>query len=467
MSDKTHETHAADRLAPWRWLAALLLSTALGAGLGLAAGAGHGAGGDAADPRIAVWACAPFILLLLMIAVMPFVGPRFWHRHYPEVALTLGGGVLGYFLTGLGHFGTHAAVHAGKEYFSFIALVGGLYVVSGGILVDIRERGTPLRNTLLLAGGALLANLVGTTGASVLLIRPFMRMNRGRLRPLHVVFFIFIVSNCGGSLTPIGDPPLYLGYLTGVPFFWTLTHLWPSWALVIGTLLAIYFVYDRTVPLAHDEPGHHLGDRREIIVGRRSVVLLLLLVSAAFFDPLVGKPMGLGDWPIGAAIQLGIALLALFTTPKSIHHANGFTLEPVKEVGLLFVGIFLTMMPALAFLRQAAPSLGLSTPTHYYFASGSLSAFLDNAPTYLSLLQVQLGVLGHPLGPEGIQALLASKGADVEGWHTDGVHLLIAISLGSVFFGAMTYIGNGPNFMVRSIAESSEHGVKMPSFFAY
>lgn len=446
-----------------------------------------------APPEIPLWLCAPFILLLLSIALMPFISEKFWHAHYPDFAFGLGSLVLVYYLRAFGSFGTHAMLHVGVEYYSFIALVGGLFVASGGILLDIRGRGTPLRNTLLLAVGAVLANLVGTTGASMLLIRPFLRMNRGRLRPLHVVFFIFIVSNCGGCLTPIGDPPLYLGFLKGVPFFWTLTNLWPMWLTVNGILLVMFLVYDRRVPLA---PGPNIYDRRPaapedrapVIAGLPALICLVLLVACVFIDPLLQRKFGIKGVPVGPTIQIILAAAAFFIAKPSIKHANQFNFGPVKEVGFLFVGIFFTMAPALEYLGSHASEVGPESPTQFYIGTGTLSAFLDNAPTYLSFLQVALGVLHLPLSPEGIQIFIASSfevvhapaPGGVPGFtiHFQGQVLLEAIALGAVFFGAMTYIGNGPNFMVKSIVDSSFRageegetgegiGVKMPSFLGF
>jgi len=464
--------HAGNRAAPVRWV--------------LAAAAGFGLG--------ALWAwlkpaheiglvhCIPFALLLASIALAPFVAPRLWHQHYPEAALGLGGLVLGYFIAGLGGHGVHAALHSGREYFSFIALVCGLYVVSGGILIDVHARGTPARNAALLAAGALLANLVGTTGASVLLIRPFMRMNRGRLRPVHVVFFIFIVSNCGGCLTPIGDPPLYLGYLAGVPFFWTLTNLWPAWLLVNGTLLGVFVLVDRRIPAGTADadvaaPG---VSRRELLVQCWPGVLgLLLLVGGVFIDPVLERRFGFTGWPVGAAFQVVVAAASYMLTRPSLRRANHFSFAPAKEVAFLFAGIFLTMMPALEYLREHAQSFPLRSPGQFYFASGVLSSMLDNAPTYLSFLQVELGLIDEPMNPVGLAHLLEYHGQSLLTGR--GVELLEAVSLGSVFFGAMTYIGNGPNFMVKAIVDETHArgtregaapgekslGVKMPSFFGY
>lgn len=417
------------------------------------------------SPAIPLWLVAPFAALLLSIAVMPFVNEKFWHRHYPDFAFLLGGLIVAYYFLAFGRggylpgesYGEHKMVHTGLEYYSFIALIGGLYVASGGVLIDVRGRGGPLVNTAMLAVGAVIANVMGTTGASVLLIRPFLRINKGRLKPIHVVLFIFIVSNCGGALTPIGDPPLYLGFLKGIPFEWTLIHLWPMWAACNAMLLAIFFAIDtviaRTHPFQHDAgvPDEPTSVR---VRGTSGMICLALIIAGVFIDPLLKKHAGIEGFPIGPTFQILVAGIAYAVADREIHRANDFNFGPVKEVGLLFIGIFATMAPALGFLAAHGDALGLNSPTAFYFGTGSLSAVLDNAPTYLNFLQVSFG--DQEINPETVHAYLATQ---------QGVLELTAISLGAVFFGAMTYIGNGPNFMVRAIAESS--GLRMPSFFGY
>ncbi len=424
---------------------------------------------DGVTPIVGVWLVMPFAVLLASIALGPFLAPRFWHRHYPDVSLALGGLVAGYFLGGFGvagydhglSYGAYTMWHAAMEYYSFIALVGGLFLISGGIVVDLRGRGGPMLNTLLLAAGAVLANVIGTTGASVLLVRPFIRGNAGRLAPMHVVFFIFIVSNCGGSLTPIGDPPLYLGYLKGVPFFWTMEHLWPDWLLVNGLLLGAFLLYDvhigRKLRVAGVHPvdsGRQAEPHGVSLRGVIAMVGLGLLVGGVFIPKLVDRyAPGWSAWPIGPTFQIAVAGASYVMSPKENFRSNGFSLEPIKEVGLLFAGIFATMAPALAYLSVHGKELGLSTPASFYFGTGSLSAVLDNAPTYLNFLQI---AVGREIGPESVQVFLGTESGRV---------LLHAISNSAVFFGAMTYIGNGPNFMVKAIAQGE--GVRMPSFFGY
>ncbi len=441
-------------------------------------------------PKIPLVLCVPFALLLACIALMPVVNAHFWHHHFPDVSFLLGGIVAGYYLfafnmAGFAHgmsYGQYSMLHAVAEYYSFIALVGGLFVVSGTILIVLRGRATPGFNTGLLLFGALLANLVGTTGASMLLIRPFLRANEGRLRAIHVVMFIFIVSNCGGALTPIGDPPLYLGYLKGVPFAWTLENLVGEWAFVVGLLLVIFYAIDRSIankeeaeavrrppvdPKARGEaalPARDGGGSDSFGVSVRGglgMVCLALMVFGVFIDPIINGfaasvpgLTGLQGLPVGATFQLAVAGLAYSFASRKILEANQFSFFPVKEVGLLFLGIFLTMVPALGFLAANGSKLGVNTPTAFYFATGSLSAVLDNAPTYLNFMQIAFG-------DGDINA------ASVARWLSTHEHVLDlrAISTAAVFFGAMTYIGNGPNFMVKAIAEASL--VKMPSFFGY
>lgn len=431
------------------------------------------------EPLIPLWLCAPFGVLLMSIALMPFISAPFWHKHYPDFALGLGAAVAAYYLFAFGDYGRHEVVHVALEYYSFIALVGGLFVASGGILVNVKAVGSAGSNVALLAAGAVIANLVGTTGASMLLIRPFMRINRGRLRPLHVVFFIFIVSNCGGCLSPIGDPPLYLGFIKGVPFEWTILHLWPMWLMVNGVLLAMFYVYDSRVPpstMGRIEAALAEGVSHDhgLIIGRRSMAFLIAIVACVFVDGIARDRFGYtGLLPIGATLQILLAATAFALGSPLIRSANGFNFEPVKEVGFLFVGIFLTMAPALGYLKVHSASLGLETAGQFYFGTGALSGVLDNAPTYVSFLQAAMGVLHLPLSPEGIATLIRCSFDVIEPTgrvvNVDGGLLLSAISLGAVFFGAMTYIGNGPNFMVRAIVDSANDGtgVRMPSFFGY
>ena len=453
-----HETSHASYLRPLEWAVSALLGAAIGWGLTFILPAAYSDG----HPDIAWWMAIPFGLLLACIAVLPFAAGPFWHKHYPDVSLLLGSMVAAYYLAGFtqsapGHavsYGAQKVLHSAEEFYSFIALVGGLYVVSGGILVEVRGRGTPLANTILLAVGAVIANIVGTTGASMLLIRPFMRLNQGRLTPLHIVFFIFIVSNCGGCLTPIGDPPLYLGFLKGVPFDWTLRNLWYDWAFTVGALLIVFYFVDRRLGPANTDAGEQPRNSGVCIRGTVGLVCLGLMLVGVFIPPMLKAWAHMDGLAIGATFQLVIAAASFKLAPKEILKGNDFTFGPVKEVGLLFAGIFLTMIPALGYLASHSASLGINSSMGYYFGTGSLSAVLDNAPTYLSFLQVAFGP--GEIDAAGMSQFLSTSG---------GVHTLNAISTGAVFFGAMTYIGNGPNFMVKAIAEGA--GVRMPGFFGY
>jgi Na+/H+ antiporter NhaD/arsenite permease-like protein len=429
---------------------------------------------DAGVYQIPLWLISPFVLLLLSVAVAPLISPRWWHRHYPDVSLFLGALVGAYYLaafsgSGKGGMsvGGYAVVHAALEYYGFVALVGGLYLASGGIAIGLRGRAGLMSNTILLLIGAVLANVLGTTGASVLLIRPFIASNHGRLRPMHVVFFILIVSNCGGVLTPIGDPPLYLGYLKGLPFFWFLMALWKSWVLVVLPLLAIFAAYDAMV-LRQDTRNNRTGTllagssetasasllpRFTLRARGVSLALMAMIIGAVFIDPALQRLWHL-QLPVGPTFQIVLALVALRVARKDILEQNEFSWDAVKEVGLLFAGIFATMMPALAYLAAEGEELGLESPSAFYWSTGALSAVLDNAPTFLSF--VQLAMTPQPVERDGLLAMIQTESGD---------QTLQAIAAGAVFFGALTYIGNGPNFMVRTIAIRA--GVEMPSFFSY
>ncbi len=401
-----------------------------------------------------IWMVAPFAALLLCIALMPLFAPHFWEHHYPKIAVALGLVTAGYYT--LVRHDYHALHHAGLEYVSFMALVGSLFVISGGINIRVKGEATPLVNTIFLAIGAVLANLIGTTGASMLMIRPWIKMNRYRITGFHVVFFIFVVSNCGGCLTPIGDPPLFLGFLRGVPFFWVLAHCWQAWALTVALLLGTFFVFDtknfkralkeiREMETAHED---------WMFRGLMNLLFLGVVLGAVFLPKSVQETTVLGVFSIPALVMIAAAVGSYFTTSKPVHAANDFNFGPVKEVGYLFVGIFLTMIPALQIL-QSGEAVKISDPIEFYFATGVLSAFLDNAPTYLSFLAAAMGM----------EQLSVDKVADVLKFATEHAGHLIAISLGAVFFGAGSYIGNGPNFMVKAIAEKSK--VHTPAFLTY
>jgi Na+/H+ antiporter NhaD/arsenite permease-like protein len=418
-----------------------------------------------------LWTVLPFVALLLCIAILPLTASHWWehNRNKAVVALGLAIPVALYLLLAWGHEGQHDLAHKLKEYVSFILLLGALYVISGGVYVKGSLAGTPLANTGLLALGALLASFIGTTGASVLLIRPLLRANKTRRARAHiVVFFIFIVSNCGGLLTPLGDPPLFLGFLKGVPFFWTMEHLWPEWAVVNLALLGIFNLYDQVV-FDREERARHGSQLEEAmkheplgISGLANFVFLGGVVVTIYFSGKFGWPFGVAELCMAA-----LGAIAYFSTPRWNHSMNKFTFGPIVEVAVLFIGIFITMAPALQILnawgqgdRTDLGPFGLTAAWHYFWATGILSSFLDNAPTYLTMAATAAGQAHIDAGPDAGPYLLKFLN------HAPEDHrLLAAISCGAVFMGANTYIGNGPNFMVKAIAE--EDGVHMPSFFGY
>jgi Na+/H+ antiporter NhaD/arsenite permease-like protein len=397
----------------------------------------------------------PFITLLLMIATGPLFYHHFWEKHYPKIAILLGIITVGYYLFIL--HDTHTPLHTLDEYISFIALLGSLFVASGGILIKIDRKSTPMLNSVLFLFGAVIANIIGTTGASMLLIRPFLKVNKDRIKPYHIIFFIFIVSNIGGALTPIGDPPLFLGFLKGVEFFWVIGHVWYIWLpTVIAIILIFYFIDSRNMPDAASEIKY---SNKIEFKGISSLFFLAIIIVSVFIDPAVV------DWvpsfdplPIGIReiIMLSVIFISYKTAQPEILAANEFDFEPIKEVAYLFVGIFATMMPALQLIAEAAKVNGQAlTPGVFYWATGFLSAFLDNAPTYLNFLSAEMGKFN-------LDVNIPSQVLQFELEHPI---YLSAISVAAVFFGAMTYIGNGPNFMVKSISERA--GIKMPSFFGF
>lgn len=423
------------------------------------------AGGDHLPP---VWLAAPFVLLLLMIATGPLLYPKFWEHNYPKVSLLLGGFVASCYAFVIDG-GVVQLEHTLEEYISFITLITSLFVVAGGILIRIERRGSPAVNAFILLFGAVLANIVGTTGASMLLIRPYLRINKGRLKPFHVVFFIFMVSNIGGALTPIGDPPLFLGFLRGVPFFWVLGHLWLPWLLSILLLVALFTIFDAKAGKGSDGVP---DTGRIVLTGRRNFLYLLPLIGSIFLDPAVipGFPslQELLHVPFGIRelIMLAIAVVAYRTANKAALKGNEFNFEPIREVAFLFVGIFATMIPALQLIGAfAQANAGGFTVSRFYWFTGILSGVLDNAPTYLNFLAAAAGKFGLDAGsPADMMRFARSVESPVPGDVPSHIYLM-AISLAAVFFGAMTYIGNAPNFMVRNIAAQTE--ARVPGFLEY
>ncbi len=421
---------------------------------------------------VKLWMAIPFALLLVLIAIAPLAGAKlkaFWEKRYPAVAIALGLLVSAYYIW-LVPGGMHDVWHSVKEYISFIALVGSLYVIAGGISIRINGEATPKTNVIFLFMGALLANLIGTTGASMVLIRPWMRMNKFRLSAHHIVFFIFVVSNVGGALTPIGDPPLYIGYLRGVDFFWVFEHASLPWAFVVVALLGVFYLFDLRSFRKAGTRGRLAEKSAECMTlsvsGMKNIGYLMVVVCAVFLPGQVSAPMRevLETYFVREIVMVVAAVASFFQTPPSIHGENNFSFEPIREVGFLFFGIFLTMVPALAYLTSHGSEIGaaLTHPAQYYFAAGTLSGFLDNTPTYANFFDLIRGLAENDSAAAGT--------SDIVSWMTNSANhrynlLVVAISLGSVFFGAMTYIGNGPNFMVKSIAEAEK--VKMPTFFGY
>ena len=423
-----------------------------------------------------VWAVFPFVAYLLLIAALPLVAGHFWesNRNKLILGLAVGAPVIAYLLWRPG--GVDLLAASASDYVSFMMLLGALFVISGGIYLKGALTASPTVNTSLLAVGAVVASLIGTTGSSALLIRPLLRANVARARTTHVfVFFIFIVSNGGGLLTPLGDPPLFLGFLRGVPFTWTF-RLAPAWALVNGSLLVLFYVFDRVI-FARDRDSFIEPSQAQARVDSTSGAvatealriegginaLWLLGVVLTIFAMGTVAPALIPNHHVRSLVQVlamaSFAVLSLKTTPRAVHEANRFSWGPIVEVAAVFVGIFITMVPALEFLGEQGASLGIVKPWQFFWASGVLSSVLDNAPTYLTFASLANGVA------DGGQGLLSASHLGALAAHPAGAPLLIAVSCGSVFMGANTYIGNGPNFMVKAIAE--QHHVPMPSFFGY
>lgn len=417
---------------------------------------------------LAVWWVLPFVGILLSIALFPLFAGRFWHHHFPKISMLW---ALAFAIPFVWMFrlqALHEIAHIFLvDYIPFIILLWALYTVSSGILLTGTLDGSPRQNTLLIASGTLLASFIGTTGASMVLIRPLLRAISWRRHRAHiVVFFIFLVSNIGGSLTPLGDPPLFLGFLHHVPFFWTL-HLAPAMLFMTAALLIIFFLIDRRYHLREDNVPAS-ASATVGIRGWQNFIYLGGVVGAVLMSgilklgsvPVLGIEMKV-EGLLRDALLIVIGIASFKTTSVAIHKDNNFSWFPIKEVAILFAGIFMTIIPALAILKAGThgalkPLVELADhPESYFWLTGGLSSFLDNAPTYLTFFNTALGALVPGLPEhEAVKQLIQHHG-----------HYLLAISCGAVFMGANTYIGNAPNFMVKSIAEES--GVQMPSFFGY
>ncbi len=389
----------------------------------------------------------PFVFLLLAIALMPFFFSHWWHKNYPKLVVVLSVIILAYYLIFKGE--PMEVWHSVHEYISFICLLFSLFVVSGGIFIGLKGKSTPFKNFIFLSIGAVISNLFATTGAAMLMIRSFINFNKYRIQPFHIIFFIFIVCNVGGSLTPIGDPPLFLGFLRGVPFFWVTEHLIGIWSITIAYLLILFFIFDyinyKRIPAdSREDMKDEEGSFQ--FLGWYNILFLFAIIGAVF----VTEPIFMRE-----LIMLGVAFLSYRLTPKKIKELNNFNFEPIREVAILFFGIFVTMIPALHLLSENAENLGLAHPGDFFFVTGFLTSFLDNAPTYLNFLTVSMSLFG----------LDVVQPNDVVAFTQLHPQFLVSISVSAVFFGAMTYIGNGPNFMVKSIADFNK--IKMPSFLQY
>ncbi len=445
----------------------------------------HGGG---LGEKLPLWSVVPFVGILLSIAVFPLVAPTFWHHHYPKISFAwalIFGLPFVYFY---GSEAIHEIIHIYViDYIPFIILLWGLFTASGGIVVKGSLAGTPRINVVILLIGTILASWMGTTGASMALIRPLIRANRTRRFKVHtVVFFIFLVSNIGGSLTPLGDPPLFLGFLHGVPFFWTF-NIFPHMLITSIILLILYFAIDTILfkkeardisKFATDE-----GESKEeeearakepiSVHGLHNIIFLAGIMGAVLLSGIwKGREMNILGIHVGIqsitrdVLIVLMGMFSLWTTNRKLREENGFTWFPITEVAYLFAGIFMCIIPALAMLRAGTAGelafiiRAVKEPAHYFWITGILSSFLDNAPTYLTFFNLSLGKLGIP-EPLVTGILTGAQHPQAETFIT----YLKAISAGAVFFGAMTYIGNAPNFMVRSISEESR--IKMPSFFGF
>ena len=409
--------------------------------------------------QLGFWTLAPFVVMLLSIALLPVLAGHWFERNRNKayVSLILGVPTVVYLLAAFGHDGLELVWHSGKEYVQFIVLLFALFTISGGIHVTGNSVATPRHNLTYLALGSVLANLIGTMGASMVLIRPVIRANSERKYVKHtIIFFIFSVSNCGGLLTPLGDPPLFLGFLRGVPFSWTL-QLWPQWLVTVGLVLLVYAAWEYYI--------YHRKEPREALVkdiedfvpvrvkGIVNIIPLVLVIVTVLFSKQLEKAGDVIHFPfIREVILVSLALLSHHRGPRGPRECNAFCWPPFVEVAVLFAGIFATMAPALALLEAHGEQLGFTSPWQYFWTTGVLSSFLDNAPTYLTFTSVMQGEFG--VASVGALTLIPEAAA----W-------LAAISCGAVFMGANTYIGNAPNFTVKCIAERA--GIKMPSFFGY
>lgn len=441
----------------------------------------------------------PFIIILLAIAILPLIIPHLWESNLIKAVISvLLALVTASYLATQGHLGIEVIVETLKEYYAFIILLVALFTISGGIYVEGDMKATPITNSTILLLGAILASFIGTTGASVLLIRPLIRTNKYRKNTTHIfVFFILLVSNVGGLLLPVGDPPLFMGYLYGVPFFWTLIKLWPIWLTAVAILLLIFFVWDtiaysreNKTDLKHDD---QLSGKIRVRGAFNFVLIFGVLMAVVFLKDYNTDHGVLALAWLQQPVMMGLALLSFVIdhvakaakvkeheealleklekegkstanlrllaprahyTPRDRNH---FGFAPIIEVAALFIGIFITMIPALCILKARGAETGVTQPWQFYWITGTLSSFLDNAPSYATFFALGQGVTAN-MGAAAGAVVNAATGAINE-------TILIGIAVGAVFFGANTYIGNAPNFMVKAMCEESK--IKMPSFFGY
>jgi|694.fasta_scaffold05828_13 Na+/H+ antiporter NhaD/arsenite permease-like protein len=406
----------------------------------------------------------PFVIFLLLIALGPIFFAKWWHKYYKHTAVFFTVFIIVISLI-LDFSHLHLFIHTAFEYISFITLLASLYFATAGIVIKTDENGTPLANSILLLIGAILASVIGTTGAAMILIRPFINMNKNRLLPYQKVFFIFIVCNAGGMLSPIGDPPLFMGFLKGIPFFWISLKTFPFWLLTNGLLIAVFYYFDRNKnPIQFD---HNPGILNLKLEGSSNVLFLFLTLVLLFVDPNIPGM----DWvpyipyhelKLSFIREISLIILCWASyryTDKALMKKNDFTTEPIKEVAFIFMALFFTMSPALILIAKwsSLPSLkGYITNDFLYLFTGICSSVLDNAPSYLTALSASMGSVGLDINlPKDIMSMIESK----------VFSQVVVISVASVIFGACTYLGNAPNFMVKAVAE--QKGIKMPSFFEY
>lgn len=468
--------------------------------------ASHEGGHNQADPQkelgkqLSPWTVVPFVIILLAIAILPLVIPHLWESNLVKAVIsTLLALIMGAYLATLGHLGIEVIVETLKEYYAFITLLIALFTISGGIFIEGDLRATPLTNTIILGIGSVIASFIGTTGASVLLIRPLIRTNKERRKTTHVfVFFILLVSNVGGVLLPVGDPPLFMGYLYGVPFFWTLIKLWPIWLTAVATLLIVFFLWDTIAYKKEALADIRKDDEHQTpirIRGAHNFLLILGVLLAVVFlkDYKTDHGVLALGW-LQQPVMMALALLSFSldymdrtrkrkkheedlieriktegkiddTVLRSLSHyhpitprdRNHFGFAPMIEVAALFIGIFITMIPALCILKARGGEIGVTQPWQFYWITGGLSSFLDNAPSYATFFALGQG-LTSSMGAAAGEVVQATTGAISES-------ILVGISVGAVFFGANTYIGNAPNFMVKAMCEEAK--IRMPSFFGY